>query len=301
MTPDGSASSWRSSVALIVAHRRLALADAGPRVHRRRAGRRARHAGGRADRRHRAARAGRRQPGRSSGHGARRDRPARLSRLRSSGARAELADAEAGRRGQRQRADYVDDTTTSGVSTARGGVEQAQAAVARGRTGLDAAKARLRHARRRGCAKQAATATGAARDVERLKAAARQGRDLAAAVRRGGRGRGVGARRASTRRARRCTRPSWPSSVAESRLAQAASARSRRPPALRDRADGARAGGGHASARAASAEARVKQARGRGRQAELNLEHTTVKAPIKGIVSRKTASRPGRSFSPASR
>jgi membrane fusion protein (multidrug efflux system) len=41
-------------------------------------------------------------------------------------------------------------------------------------------------------------------------------------------------------------------------------------------------------ARAASAEARVAQSRAALQQAELNLQYATVKAPIAGIVSRKT-------------
>jgi membrane fusion protein (multidrug efflux system) len=40
-------------------------------------------------------------------------------------------------------------------------------------------------------------------------------------------------------------------------------------------------------ARAAAAEAHVMQARAVVRQAEINLEHATVKAPTKGIVSRR--------------
>jgi membrane fusion protein (multidrug efflux system) len=41
-------------------------------------------------------------------------------------------------------------------------------------------------------------------------------------------------------------------------------------------------------ARAAAAEARVMQARAVVKQAETNLEYTTVKAPVKGTVSRKS-------------
>jgi membrane fusion protein (multidrug efflux system) len=41
-------------------------------------------------------------------------------------------------------------------------------------------------------------------------------------------------------------------------------------------------------ARAAAAEARVMQARAVVKQAELNLEYTTVKAPVKGTISKKT-------------
>ena len=43
------------------------------------------------------------------------------------------------------------------------------------------------------------------------------------------------------------------------------------------------------SARAQSSEARVKQAQAAVGRAELDLDHTTVKAPIKGVVSRKSA------------
>jgi membrane fusion protein (multidrug efflux system) len=41
-------------------------------------------------------------------------------------------------------------------------------------------------------------------------------------------------------------------------------------------------------ARAASAQARVKQAEAAVKQAQLNLEYTSVKAPVKGIVSKKS-------------
>ena len=42
-------------------------------------------------------------------------------------------------------------------------------------------------------------------------------------------------------------------------------------------------------ARAASAEARAQQAKAALDQAEMNLQYTVLKAPLKGTISRKTA------------
>src|SRR6185503_3565931 len=50
-------------------------------------------------------------------------------------------------------------------------------------------------------------------------------------------------------------------------------------------------------ARASAAEARVMQLRAAVRQAELNLEYATVKAPARGVVSRKTVE-PGQVIQP---
>jgi membrane fusion protein (multidrug efflux system) len=50
-------------------------------------------------------------------------------------------------------------------------------------------------------------------------------------------------------------------------------------------------------ARAAAAEARVMQLRAAVKQAELNLEYATVKAPTRGVVSRKTVE-PGQVIQP---
>ena len=50
-------------------------------------------------------------------------------------------------------------------------------------------------------------------------------------------------------------------------------------------------------AQAASAEAHVQQAKATLAQAELNLQYTTVKAPVKGIVSRKSVE-PGQVVQP---
>jgi membrane fusion protein (multidrug efflux system) len=74
--------------------------------------------------------------------------------------------------------------------------------------------------------------------------------------------------------------------VAESRLAQAQAGEQQARAELRNAQTGPQQVAG-TKARADAADARVKQAQATLEQAELNLQYTTVKAPVRGIVSRK--------------
>ncbi len=200
-------------------------------------------------------------------------------------ARAELADAEAAALAARASVPITSTTTASEVSNATGGVEQAEAAVLEVEQGVEAARARLATAQAR--QREAdANATKTLRDMERLKPllakdeipqqqfdAAVAAADAAAAS--------ADANRALVREAELGIK------VAESRLAQARVGRERSAAQLRT-ARTAPEQVAATRARAAGADARVRQAAASLKQAELNLEYTTVKAPVKGIVSRKS-------------
>ena len=75
--------------------------------------------------------------------------------------------------------------------------------------------------------------------------------------------------------------------AAQSRLMQAHVAEEQAQAALRN-AQTAPQQISAVQARAAAAEAHAQQMRAQLAQAELNLEHTTVKTPVRGLVSRKT-------------
>jgi membrane fusion protein (multidrug efflux system) len=75
--------------------------------------------------------------------------------------------------------------------------------------------------------------------------------------------------------------------VAESRLAQASVGREQASAGLRS-AQTAPEQVTASRARAAAAEAKVRQNQAIVKQAELNLEYATVKAPVKGVASRKS-------------
>ena len=200
-------------------------------------------------------------------------------------ARAELADAEASAAAARAGVPISSTTAASGVTTAKGGVEQATSEVSAAEQSIEAAKARLVTAQ----AKQreaAAKAAKSAKDVERFKpllakdeiaqqqfyaAVATANADAAA----------------SESTAAQVVEADLDVRVAQNRLAQA---RSKVQQASADLSE-AQTGPEQVKvtqARAAAAEARVMQARAVVKQAELNLEYTTVKAPVKGTISKKT-------------
>ena len=208
--------------------------------------------------------------------------------------RAELADAEAAAQAAHASVPITATTTSSNVSTARGGVEQADVSVTEAQQGISAAQARLAtaQARRR---EAEANAVRTARDVERLKPLlekdeiAQQQFDAAIAA-------GVAAGAAADSAAAQVQEAELGVRVAESRLAQARVGRQQADAGLR----AARTGPEQliaTRARAAAAEARVRQAQANVKQAQLNLEHATVKAPVKGIVSKKTVE-PGQVIQP---
>jgi len=200
-------------------------------------------------------------------------------------ARAELADAEASAAAARAGVPISSTTAASGVTTAKGGVEQATSEVSAAEQSIEAAKARLVTAQ----AKQreaAAKAAKSAKDVERFKPLlakdeiAQQQFDAAVAT-------ANADAAASESTAAQVVEADLDVRVAQNRLAQA---RSKVQQASADLSE-AQTGPEQVKvtqARAAAAEAHVMQARAVVRQAEINLEHATVKAPTKGIVSKKT-------------
>lgn len=200
-------------------------------------------------------------------------------------ARAELADAQAAAAAAKANVPITSTTTTSNVSSAHGGVAQAQAGVAVAEQGVEAAKARLTTMQAR-LREQEANANKAAKDVERFKGLlakdeiAQQQFDAATADAEASKA-AAESTQSQVREAEHGIR------VAEAQLAQAhvggqqASAQLRTAQTGPDQVVASRA-------RADSADARVKQMEAAVKQAELNLEYATVKAPIKGIISRKS-------------
>ena len=201
-------------------------------------------------------------------------------------ARAELADAAATALAAGASVPITSTTVTSNVTTARGAVEQAAAGIEEATRGVEAAQARLATAQARQREAEA-TAAKTARDVERFKGLLekdeipQQQFDAAVAA--------ADAARAATDSARsQVAEADAGIRVAQSRLTQSRVSEQRANAELRT-AQTAPEQMAATRARAASAEARVQHARANLKQAELNLQYATVKAPVKGIVSRKAA------------
>jgi len=200
-------------------------------------------------------------------------------------ARAELADAQANAMAARTAVPIAQVETRSGVSTASGGVVEAEAAVSGADQQIEAARANLVSAQARQREKEA-TATKAARDVERFRGLvqkdeiSQQQFDAAVAA--------ADAARASTDAAKSdVTAAQSAINVAEQRARQARGAANQAHASLAN----ARTAPQQlqvTQAKASAAEARVQQAQAALAQAELNLQYTTVRAPTAGIVSRKT-------------
>jgi membrane fusion protein (multidrug efflux system) len=199
--------------------------------------------------------------------------------------RAELADEEASAAAAQSGVPITTTAAASNVSTAQGSVEQSRGAVDQAQKELEAARARLTTAQAR-VREADANAARAARDVERLRGLlakdeiSQQMFDTTVAI----------------AEAQRAAADSVKSSVveaeagirvAESKLVQARAGEQQAEAGLRS----AQTGPDQIAAtraRAASAQARVEQSRASLNQAELNLQYTVVKAPTKGIVSRKS-------------
>jgi membrane fusion protein (multidrug efflux system) len=209
-------------------------------------------------------------------------------------ARADLADAKAGAMAAAVNVPITSTTSAGNVATARGGVEEAEAGFSEAVQSVEAAKARLATAQAR-LREQEANATRAARDVERLKGLlakdeiSQQQFDAAVAA--------ADASRAAADSARSQVQEAQLAiSVAQSRVAGSRAGQQRATAELRT-AETAPQQVTATRARAESAQARVKQAEAAVRQAELNLEYSVVKAPIKGVVSRKSVE-PGQVVQP---
>ena len=201
-------------------------------------------------------------------------------------ARAELADAEAGAAAAATNVPITSTQTTGNVTTARGGVAQAQSGVTATEKEIDMARARVAtaQARLREAESNAAKAT---RDVERLRGLL--AKDEISQQQFDNAGAAADAQKAAAESARaQVTEAEAGIRVAESRLAQARSGEEQAHAELRTAQSGPQLVAA-SKARAQAAQAHVDQARASLAQAELNLQYTTVKAPLKGIVSRKTA------------
>ena len=199
-------------------------------------------------------------------------------------ARAELADAEAAAQAAQTNVPITSTTATSNITTARGGVAHAQSGivaaeheVAAARARLTAAQAKLREAE--------ANATKATRDVERLRGllakdeVSQQQFDAAVAA--------ADAQRAAADSSRsQVAEAEAGVPAAESKLMQARAAEQQAHAELQS-AQTAPQQVLATKARASAAEAHVQQARANLAQTELNMQYATVKAPIRGVVSRK--------------
>jgi len=198
--------------------------------------------------------------------------------------RAELADAEANAVAAQSTVPIASTAATSNVLTARGGVMQAQSGVTAGEKEIEAARARLVSAQAR-LREAEANAAKASRDVERLRGLlakdeiSQQQFDNATAA--------AQAQTAAADSARsQVAEAEAGIRVAESKLAQAHAGEQQAHAELQS-AQTAPSQITATKARAASAEAHVAQARANLAQAELNLQYATVKAPVRGVVSRK--------------
>jgi len=199
-------------------------------------------------------------------------------------ARAELADAEASAIAARSNVPITSTTAASNVTTARGSIVQAQGGVAAAERELDAARARLTTTQAR-VREAEATAAKAARDVERLRGllakdevSQQQFDTLVAAA--DAQKAGVDSARSQVAEAEAGIR------VAESKVIQARAGADQAHAELRT-AETAPQQVSMTKARAAAADARVQQARANLAQAELNLQYATVKAPARGVISKK--------------
>jgi len=200
-------------------------------------------------------------------------------------AKADLADAEASARAASANVTVTSTSATSGVTTASGGVNQSRAAIDEAERGIEGARGQLAAAQS-AVRLAEANSTKSTRDVERLKGllakdeVSQQQYDAAVAAADGQRASvdaakgGVAAAEAGLR-------------AAQSRLMQAHVSEEQAQAALRN-AQTAPQQISVIQARAAAAEAHAQQMRAQLQQAELNLQYATVKAPAKGLVSRKT-------------
>jgi len=199
-------------------------------------------------------------------------------------ARAELADAEASAIAAESNVPITSTTAASNVTTARGGVTQAQSGVPASEKEVEAARARLVSAQAR-LHEAEANAAKSARDVERLKGllakdeVSQQMFDATSAT--------AEAQKATVDSARsQVAEAEAGIRVAESKLAQSKAGED----SARAEMQTAQTGPSQVAAtkaRASAAEARAQQMRAALAQAELNLQYTTVKAPVRGIVSKK--------------
>ena len=199
-------------------------------------------------------------------------------------ARAELADAEANAVAAQSSVPITSTTAASNVTTARGGITQAQSGVTASEKEIEAARARLVSAQAR-LREAEANAAKSARDVERLRGllakdeVSQQQFDATSAT--------AEAQKAAVDSARsQVAEAEAGIRVAESKLAQARAGEDQAHAEMQTAQTGPSQVAA-TKARATAAEARAQQMRAALAQAELNLQYTTVKAPVRGVVSKK--------------
>jgi membrane fusion protein (multidrug efflux system) len=200
-------------------------------------------------------------------------------------AKAELLDAEAAAQAAQSNVPITSTAAAGNVTSAQNSIDQAEAGINEAEKGVEAARARLAAASSR-VREVEANSTRATRDVERLKGllakdeVSQQQYDAAVAAAEGQRA-AVDTAKSQVLEAETGIR------TAESRLVQAKSAVNTAQAGLRSAQTGPEQVAA-IRARAAAAEAHAQQARAVLAQAELNLQHATVKAPVAGIISRKS-------------
>ncbi len=199
-------------------------------------------------------------------------------------AKAELADAEAAAIAAQSNVPITSTSTQSGVLSAQGSVDHAKSVIDSAGKEVEVARARLNAAQSR-LRETEANATRSRRDVERLKGllakdeVSQQQYDATVAA--------ADAQAAATDTARaQIAEAEAGIRLAESRQGQARASEQQAQAGLRS----AQTGPEQVTAmraRAASAQARVEQAKASLAQAELNQQYATIKAPVRGVVSRK--------------
>jgi membrane fusion protein (multidrug efflux system) len=200
-------------------------------------------------------------------------------------ARAALADAEAVAEAARSGVPITTQSASSNLSRAEGGVTQASSSIAAAQKQVEAAHARVTSNQAK-VREQETTAAKTARDVDRLRGLlakdeiSQQQFDAATAA-------AEAAKAAADSSRAQVTEAEAGVLVAESQLAQAQTGQRQAEASLQS-AKTAPDQVKQMTARAQGAEAQVKQAKATLEQAELNLQYTTIKAPVGGIVSRKS-------------
>lgn len=200
-------------------------------------------------------------------------------------AKAELADAEAAAIAAQSNVPITSTSTESNVSSAQGSLDQARGAIEVATKEVEAARARHVAAQSR-LREMEANAARSRRDVDRLKGllakdeVSQQQYDAAVAA--------ADAQAASVDTARaQIVEAEAAIRMSESRLTQSNAGEQQARAGLRS----AQTGPEQVTAmraRAASAQARVEQAKATLAQAELNLQYATLKAPARGVVSKKS-------------
>ena len=201
-------------------------------------------------------------------------------------AKAELADARANATAMSTGVPISEVTTETGVRTATGSVEEAQAGIGMAEQQVAAARAQLTSAQAR-LREHEATALKTARDVERLKGLAAK-EEIAQQQYDAAVGAADAARAAADGARSDVVAAEAAIAAAQQRARQAHGAATQASASLRQQSETAGKQLEVTQARADVAEAQVQRAQSTLAQAELNLERTRIVAPAAGIISRKS-------------